>query len=117
MDSRVGSRTPTRSQVRKPKERASGGAVRGYADGGSVDDDLPDFGDPLIGDGGEFSRGTGLGNKAAGTQPNFLRYANGEVRTIDRGQVVSTVVVALKATIRGLKFLRKKFQKNISRMG
>lgn len=35
---------------------------RKYAEGGDV---LPDIGDPAIGDGGQFSEGTRLGNKAA----------------------------------------------------
>jgi hypothetical protein len=46
--------------------------VRGYDDGGGVDDDLPDVGDPLIGDGGEFSPGTRLGNKAADIASKFV---------------------------------------------
>lgn len=35
---------------------------RKYAEGGDV---LPDVGDPAIGDGGQFSQGTAIGNKAA----------------------------------------------------
>ncbi len=42
---------------------------RGYADGGTPD--LPDVGPPAIGDGGQFSAGTALGNKAADVGSNL----------------------------------------------